>query len=92
MGKNHRPIMDQQSVGKRSLHHLLACQLFLTESHIVTHLGNKRASFFNMNDINDNSYFGTSEIDDFCKFHKANIICKRPTLDEALRHLDSFLL
>jgi hypothetical protein len=41
--------------------HLLACQQFLTESHIVTHLANERASFLNMNDINDISFFGTSD-------------------------------
>jgi hypothetical protein len=34
-------------------YHLLACQQFLTESHIVTHLANERRSFLNMNDIND---------------------------------------
>jgi hypothetical protein len=39
--------------------HLLACQQFLTESHIVTRLTNKRASFLNMNDINDIFFFGT---------------------------------
>jgi hypothetical protein len=33
--------------------HLLACQRLLTESRIVTHLANERASFLNMNDIND---------------------------------------
>jgi hypothetical protein len=33
--------------------HLLACQLFLTESHIVTRLAKERASLLNMNDIND---------------------------------------
>jgi hypothetical protein len=33
--------------------HLLVCQQFLTESHIVTRLPNERASFLNVNDIND---------------------------------------
>jgi hypothetical protein len=32
--------------------HLLACQQFLTESHIFTRIANERASLFNMNDIN----------------------------------------
>jgi hypothetical protein len=34
----------------------LACQQFLTESHIVTRLANERASFLNKNDINDISF------------------------------------
>jgi hypothetical protein len=58
-------LIDQQNVGKTSLHlmdtinakkmddHLLACQQFVTESHILTRLTNERASFLNMNDIND---------------------------------------
>jgi hypothetical protein len=33
--------------------HLLACQQFLTESHIVTRIANERESYLNMNDIND---------------------------------------
>jgi hypothetical protein len=41
---------------------LLACQQFLTESHIVTRLAIERALFLNMNDINDISFFGTSAI------------------------------
>jgi hypothetical protein len=36
--------------------HLLAWQQFLTESHIVTRLANERASFLNVNDINDISF------------------------------------
>jgi hypothetical protein len=61
--------VDQQSVGKTSLHlmdivnakNLLASQQFLTESHIVTRLAYERASFLNMNDINVISFFGTSD-------------------------------
>jgi hypothetical protein len=37
--------------------HLLARQQFVTESHIVTRLANERASFLNMNDINDIAFF-----------------------------------
>jgi hypothetical protein len=33
--------------------HILARQLFLTESHIVTRLAYEEASYLNMNDIND---------------------------------------
>jgi hypothetical protein len=36
-----------------SYYHLLACQQILTESHIVTRLAIERASFMNMNDINE---------------------------------------
>jgi hypothetical protein len=39
--------------------YLLACQQFLTESHIVTRLDKERAPFLNMNDI---SFFVTSAI------------------------------
>jgi hypothetical protein len=66
--------MDQQSVGKRSFHlmdtvngkkemndYLLACQQFLTESHIVTRFANERALFLEMNDINDICFFVTSD-------------------------------
>jgi hypothetical protein len=42
---------------KEMYDHLLACQLFLKESHIVTRLANERALFLNMNDINDISIF-----------------------------------
>jgi hypothetical protein len=41
--------------------HLLACLQFLTESHIMTRLASERASFLNMNDINDLSFFETSD-------------------------------
>jgi hypothetical protein len=34
---------------------------FLTESHKVTRLAIERASFLNMNDINDISFFETSD-------------------------------
>jgi hypothetical protein len=61
-------LIDQQSVGTRSLHltgtviakrrwTTLACQQFLRGSHIVTRLANELASFLNMNDINDISVF-----------------------------------
>jgi hypothetical protein len=46
--------------------HLLACQQFLTESHTMTRLANDRASFLSMNDINDNSFFGTSDCHHCC--------------------------
>jgi hypothetical protein len=66
-------LLDQQSEGENTPPdgpcqcqkemdvHLLACQQFLRESHIVTHLANERASFLNMNDINDIKFFGTSD-------------------------------
>jgi hypothetical protein len=41
--------------------HLLACQQFSTESHIVTRVAIERASFLNIDDINDISFFGTSD-------------------------------
>jgi hypothetical protein len=41
--------------------HLLACQQFLKENHIVTRLANERASFLNMKDINNILVFGTSD-------------------------------
>jgi hypothetical protein len=72
-------LIDQQSVGKRSPHLmdtvnakkrwtiiLLACQQFLTESHKVTRFANERASFLNMNDINDISFIGTSDCHHCC--------------------------
>jgi hypothetical protein len=70
-------LIDQQSVGKRSLHLMdtvnvkkrwttMACQQFLTESHIVTRFANERASFLNMNDINDISFYGTSDCHHCC--------------------------
>jgi hypothetical protein len=57
-------LIDQQSVGKRSLHLMdtvsakkrlttiyWCVNQFLIESHIVTRLANERVSFLNMNDI-----------------------------------------
>jgi hypothetical protein len=35
---------------------ILACQQFLTESHIVTRVANELSSFLNMNDINEISF------------------------------------
>jgi tRNA splicing ligase len=60
-------LLDQQSVEKRSLHLMdtvnakkrwktISWRFTLTESHIVTRLANERASFLNMNDINDISF------------------------------------
>jgi hypothetical protein len=51
--------MDAQY--QKKMGDLLACQQFLKESHIVTRLANERASFLNMNDINDIPFFGTSD-------------------------------
>jgi hypothetical protein len=36
--------------------HLLRCQEFLKESHIVTRIAKERASFLKINDINDISF------------------------------------
>jgi hypothetical protein len=47
------------SMPKRYGNHLLACQQFLTKSHIVTRFTIERASLLNINDINDISFFGT---------------------------------
>jgi hypothetical protein len=59
-------LIDQQSVGKRSLHLVDTINAkkrwttiywrvnkFLKESHIVTRFAKERASFLNINDIND---------------------------------------
>jgi hypothetical protein len=46
---------------KRDGRPLLACQQFLTESHIVARPANEQASFLNMNDISDILFFGTSD-------------------------------
>jgi hypothetical protein len=61
-GKEKSPSDGHCQCQKETDDHLLACQQFLTESHIVTRLANERASFFNMNDINDISFFRTSAI------------------------------
>jgi hypothetical protein len=46
--------------GKEMEDHLLACQQFLKESHVVTRIGNERASCLKINDIND-IFCGTSD-------------------------------
>jgi hypothetical protein len=66
-------LIDQQSVEKRSLHLMdivkvkkrwttIYCHVntLLTESRIVTRLADERASFLNMSDITDLSFFGSS--------------------------------
>jgi hypothetical protein len=54
-GKEKSPSYKHCQCEKEMDDYLLACQQFLIESHIVTHLANERTSFLNMNDINDNS-------------------------------------
>jgi hypothetical protein len=54
--------------------HLLACQQFLIESHIVAHLANERASLLNMNNINDISFFGTSDLYHCCSIAQAGML------------------
>jgi hypothetical protein len=61
-GKEKSPSDGHCQCQKGMDDHLLACQQFLTESHIVTRLANERPSYFNMNDINDISVFGTSRV------------------------------
>jgi hypothetical protein len=52
-GKEKSPLDGHCQCQKEMDDHLLACQEFMTESHIVTRLANKRVSFLNINDIND---------------------------------------
>jgi hypothetical protein len=59
-GKEKSPSDGRCQCQKEMDDYLLGCQQFLTESHIVTRFANERASFLNMNDINDISFFGTS--------------------------------
>jgi hypothetical protein len=72
-------LIDQQSVGKRSLHRMdivnakkrwmiiyWCVNKVLKDSRIVTRLAKERASFLNINDINDNSFFGTPDCHHFC--------------------------
>jgi hypothetical protein len=56
-GKEKFPSDGHCQCQKEMDDHLLACQQFLTESHIVTLLANERASFLNINDINDILFF-----------------------------------
>jgi hypothetical protein len=67
-------LIDQQSVGKRSLHLMGTVNAkrwttiywrvnkFLKESYIVTNFDKERVSFMKINAINDISFFGTSVI------------------------------
>jgi hypothetical protein len=41
--------------------HLLACKQLLKESYVVTFTAIERASFLKIKDINDISFFGTSD-------------------------------
>jgi hypothetical protein len=54
-------LIDQQSVGKRSLHLLdtVNAKKRWTTSYILARFANERASFLNMNDIDEISFFGT---------------------------------
>jgi hypothetical protein len=52
-GKEKCPSGGHCQFQKEMDDHLLLCQQFLTESHIVTRLANERSSFLNMNDINE---------------------------------------
>jgi hypothetical protein len=52
-GKEKSPSDGHCQCEKEMDDHLVACQQFLKESHLVTHLANERTSFLNMNDIND---------------------------------------
>jgi hypothetical protein len=71
-------LIDQQSVGKRSLHLMDTVNAekkwtaiywrvnkFLKESHIVTRLA-KESSFLKINDINEISFFGTPDCHHCC--------------------------
>jgi hypothetical protein len=42
--------------------HLLACQQFLKESHVVNRFAKELVPFLKINDINDISFFGTPVI------------------------------
>jgi hypothetical protein len=72
-------LVDQQSVGKRSLGLMDTVNAkkrwttihwrdnnFYKESHIVTHYAKERVSFLNLNDINDISFCGTSDCHHCC--------------------------
>jgi hypothetical protein len=65
-GKEKSPSDGHCQCQKEMDDHLLACQQFLTESHIVTRLANEQASYLNINDINDISFFGMSDCYHFC--------------------------
>jgi hypothetical protein len=55
-GKEKSPFDIHCHCQKEMDDHLLARQQFLTESHIVTRIANKCASFLKTNDINDISF------------------------------------
>jgi hypothetical protein len=57
VGKGNLHLMDTVNVQKRWMTIYWRVNIFLTESHIVTHHANDRASFFKINDINDISFF-----------------------------------
>jgi hypothetical protein len=72
-------LIDQQSVGKRSLHLMDTINAkkrwtniysrvnkFLKKSHIVTRLAKERASFLKINDIIVFSFFGTPDCHHCC--------------------------
>jgi hypothetical protein len=72
-------LIDQQIVGKRSLHLMDTVNAkkrwttiywrvnkFLKESHIVTRLTKERASFLKINDINNISLSGTHDCHHCC--------------------------
>jgi hypothetical protein len=50
-GKEKSPFDGHCQCQKGMDDHLLACQQFLTENHIVTRLANEQALFLNINDI-----------------------------------------
>jgi hypothetical protein len=57
--------------------HLLACQQFLKESYEYR-LGNVRASFLKINDINDILFFGTSDYYHCCPIVYVLYVCIYP--------------
>jgi hypothetical protein len=76
---NHRLSINRPSVGKRSLHLMDTVNAkkrwttiywrvnkFLKESHIVTRFAKELVSFLKLNDINDISFFGTSDCHHCC--------------------------
>jgi hypothetical protein len=65
-GKEKSPSDGHCQCKKEIDDHLLACQHFLTKSYIGTRLAIERASFLNMHDITDISFFGTSYSYNYC--------------------------
>jgi hypothetical protein len=66
LGKDKSPSDRYCQSEKEMDDHLLACQQFLKECHIVTHRAKERASVLNINAINDISFFGTSDCHHCC--------------------------